>query len=110
MSALTVTRLLSRGVKAGRSHRSRKSRSVVYCTTPAATLPKSCSTRAAVCFGVFIEGQKLWRCRRKLVRPDATPLKNVLCYGNGRSGIRPAGIERKMRDDLRKLTCFDAIV
>ena len=40
--ALTVTRLRSRGARPGRSHRSRKRTSVVYCMSPGATVP-NCS-------------------------------------------------------------------
>ena len=41
------------GARAGRSQRSRKSKSVVYCTTPGATVPKFCSTAAARCASAF---------------------------------------------------------
>ena len=40
MSALTVTRLRSRGARSGRSHRSRNSTSVVYSPSPGAVEPK----------------------------------------------------------------------
>ena len=41
ISALTVTKLRSRGARSRRSHKSRNRTSVVYCTTPGATFPLS---------------------------------------------------------------------
>src|SRR5882757_9969159 len=47
MSALTVTRLRSRGASSGRNHRSWNSNAPVYSTSPGETGPTSCATRVA---------------------------------------------------------------
>jgi hypothetical protein len=62
----------------------------------------------ALLFGSLINGQKLTRGR--LIGSDSTLAESIFRDRNCRRGIRPAGVEREMRNDLRDLAWLDAII
>jgi hypothetical protein len=66
------------------------------------------NTGRALRLGSLIDGQKLTRGR--LIGSDSTLGKDIFRDRNCRRGIRPAGVEREMRNDLRKFAWLDAII
>jgi hypothetical protein len=58
--------------------------------------------------GNLIDGKMLARVRWKL--SDSTFAEDIFRHRNRRRGIRPAGVEREMRDDLRKFAWLDPII
>src|SRR5437899_12926368 len=109
ISALTVTKLRSRDARSGPSHKSRNRTSVVYCTMPGATLPNCCST-AAFRLRVVVERKKRRRSGRKLTGPNLTIGKDIFLYGDCRHRISPAGVKGELRDDLRNIERFNALI
>src|SRR5437899_12161546 len=111
MRALTVTRLRSRGANAGRNHSfTEKQLARVLHDARSHITEILLNMRGALRLGRFVEGQKLRRCRRKLILSDTTLLKDI--FGNRCRGksIRPAAVKRKMRDDFRQLAWLYVVV
>src|SRR5207244_13129317 len=55
-------------------------------------------------------GKTRRRWRRKLIRTDLAPGEDIFRHGDRRRGVRPAGIEREVRDDLGDLARLHAVV
>jgi len=68
------------------------------------------NTSRTLRLGSLIQRKKLTRCWWKLIRCDSTFNENAFRDCDCRHGIRPAGIEREMRDDVRNLTWLDAVI
>src|SRR5207302_8611915 len=68
------------------------------------------NARCAFLLGSLVERKERRRSVRKLIGSDLTLGKDVLGDRYRRHGIRPAGVKRKMRDDLRNLARFHAVV
>jgi hypothetical protein len=64
----------------------------------------------AISLGGLVERQQRGRGRRKLVRPDIALGEYVLGDSDRANRVRPTGVERQMRDDLRKLRRLHAVV
>src|SRR5205814_189679 len=67
-------------------------------------------TRDAVSFRLFVERERRGRSSREPIRPDIARSKHIFCCYDRRHSIRPARVERQMRDHLGDFARLDAIV
>jgi hypothetical protein len=77
----------------------------VYCTTPGKVDPVG-----SACLLSLVEHKQRRRRGGEPIEPDVAAVEDILCRGRCRHGVRPAGVEGKMGDDLRNLGRLDAIV
>jgi hypothetical protein len=58
----------------------------------------------------LVKGKEFVRSRGELIGADAALDEDVFRKRHRRQGIRPAAVEREVRDDLRDLAGLDAVV
>jgi hypothetical protein len=68
------------------------------------------NTSRALRLSGLIDGEQFARCQWQLIGFDSAPSEDIVGGHHGRHGIRPAGVEREMRDDLRNFGWLDPIV
>jgi hypothetical protein len=67
---------------------------------PGNAAPNCWPTRCTIRFRRFVKRKERNRRRGQLIARDLALREDVFCDGNGRYCVRPAGVERQMRDDL----------